>query len=123
MNKLTPRQEKFCYEYVIDLNATQAYIRAGYAPKGADKLSCRVMGYEGVKAKIKELQAVSTEKYSVDREKVLKAVEAMAYNGESEANQKGALDMLMKHTGLYEIDNEQKTSQQSIQIYLPEKES
>ena len=119
---LTHKQEAFCNEYMVDFNATQAYIRAGYSARSADKLSTRMMGYDGVKAKIKELQSVTAEKYTVDREKVLRAVEEMAYNGESESNQKGALDMLMKHTGLYEIDNEQKTTQQSIQVYLPEKE-
>ena len=31
--KLTPKQKAFCDEYLIDLNATQAYIRAGYAVK------------------------------------------------------------------------------------------
>ena len=31
---MTPRQEKFCIEYLIDLNATQAAIRAGYRENG-----------------------------------------------------------------------------------------
>lgn len=34
-NKLTPKQELFCKEYLIDLNATQAAIRAGYSKKTA----------------------------------------------------------------------------------------
>lgn len=33
--KLTPKQEKFCQEYLIDLNATQAAIRAGYSENTA----------------------------------------------------------------------------------------
>jgi len=35
-NKLTPKQQRFCEEYVIDLNATQAAIRAGYAERRID---------------------------------------------------------------------------------------
>ena len=35
MNKLTAKQERFVAEYLIDLNATQAAIRAGYSEKGA----------------------------------------------------------------------------------------
>ena len=40
---LTDRQERFCKEYIIDCNATQAAIRAGYSPRtayrtGADNL-------------------------------------------------------------------------------------
>ena len=35
MPKLTNKQKRFCEEYLIDLNATQAAIRAGYKPKNA----------------------------------------------------------------------------------------
>lgn len=35
MAKLTPKQERFCEEYLIDLNATQAAIRAGYSANTA----------------------------------------------------------------------------------------
>ena len=38
MRKLTPKQERFVDEYMIDLNATQAAIRAGYHPKMAAQL-------------------------------------------------------------------------------------
>ena len=34
--KLTARQRRFCSEYPIDLNGTQAAIRAGYSPNGAE---------------------------------------------------------------------------------------
>ncbi len=35
MVKLTPKQERFVAEYLIDLNSTQAAIRAGYSSKTA----------------------------------------------------------------------------------------
>jgi phage terminase small subunit len=35
---LTPKQQRFVEEYLIDLNATQAAIRAGYSPKRADSI-------------------------------------------------------------------------------------
>lgn len=35
MEKLTEKQKRFCDEYMIDLNATQAAIRAGYSKKSA----------------------------------------------------------------------------------------
>jgi len=41
---LTKKQEAFCREYLVDLNATQAAIRAGYAPKRADAI-----GYENLR--------------------------------------------------------------------------
>lgn len=36
--KLTPKQQRFCEEYLIDLNATQAAVRAGYSPKTAREI-------------------------------------------------------------------------------------
>lgn len=44
MKKLTPKQERFVAEYLIDLNATQAAIRAGYSKKTA-----HVIGHETLK--------------------------------------------------------------------------
>jgi len=41
---LTAKQERFCREYVIDLNGTQAAIRSGYSSKGADVQACRMLG-------------------------------------------------------------------------------
>lgn len=41
---LTPKQEAFCREYLIDLNGTQAAIRAGYSAKRAD-----MIGYENLR--------------------------------------------------------------------------
>ncbi len=38
MSKLTDKQKKFIQEYLIDLNATQACIRAGYSKKTAQVL-------------------------------------------------------------------------------------
>jgi len=34
--KLTPRQARFVDEYLIDLNASQAVVRAGFSPRGAN---------------------------------------------------------------------------------------
>ena len=50
MAKLTAKQQRFCDEYLVDLNATQAAIRAGYSEKTA-----RVIGQENLlKPAIKE---------------------------------------------------------------------
>ena len=41
--ELTPKQSKFVEQYVIDLNATQAAIRAGYSAKTAEVQGCRLV--------------------------------------------------------------------------------
>lgn len=53
---MTPRQEKFCVEYLIDLNATQAAIRAGYSEKTAYSIGQRLLKNVEIKSRIKELQ-------------------------------------------------------------------
>jgi len=35
---LTPKQQRFVQEYLVDLNATQAAVRAGYSRRNADKI-------------------------------------------------------------------------------------
>ncbi len=46
---LTPRQNRFVSEYLIDLNATQAAIRAGYAPGSARQHACRLLARDNIK--------------------------------------------------------------------------
>ena len=45
---MTPKQERFAQEYMIDLNATQAAIRAGYSAHTADVQGPRLLGNVGV---------------------------------------------------------------------------
>lgn len=54
---LTDKQERFCKEYLIDCNASAAYVRAGYSPKGANSLSARLMAKDSVRARIAGLMA------------------------------------------------------------------
>lgn len=51
--KLTEKQQRFVEEYLIDLNATQAAIRAGYSAKTADQQGSRML------ANVKVQQAIS----------------------------------------------------------------
>ena len=53
---MTPRQEKFCIEYLIELNATQAAIRAGYSKRTAEALASRLLRNVNIRSRIKELQ-------------------------------------------------------------------
>lgn len=49
---LTPRQEKFTREYLIDLNGKQAAIRAGYSPKSAESQASRMLRNDKVRAAV-----------------------------------------------------------------------
>ena len=53
---MTPRQEKFCIEYLIDLNATQAAIRAGYSKKTADRIANQNLKKLEIQSRIKKMR-------------------------------------------------------------------
>lgn len=57
MAKLTAKQEQFCQEYMIDLNATGAAVRAGYSEKTAGTISNENMQKPAITSRIAELKA------------------------------------------------------------------
>lgn len=71
MKGLTDKQEMFCKEYMIDLNATQAAIRAGYSEKTADVIGCENLVKPNIQAYIADLKAKRSEKVEVTAEKIL----------------------------------------------------
>lgn len=50
------RHEKFCHEYIKDMNAKQAAIRTGYSEKTAKMQGSRLMTYDDIKSRIAELR-------------------------------------------------------------------
>jgi phage terminase small subunit len=69
---LTDKQEMFCREYLIDLNATQAAIRAGYSEKTARASGCENLTKPDIQNRIAELKADRNEQVSVDAAYVLR---------------------------------------------------
>lgn len=57
MPKLTPKQEMFCTEYIIDFNGTQAAIRAGYSKKTANEQASRLLTKTWIKQRIEFLRS------------------------------------------------------------------
>ena len=52
---LNDKQKRFCEEYIVDSNATQAAIRAGYSERTANEQGARLLAKDSVKSYIKEL--------------------------------------------------------------------
>lgn len=68
---MTDKQKRFCDEYLIDCNATQAAIRAGYSPKTANEQGNRLLANVSVKAYIDErLEQLHTKK-TADAQEVM----------------------------------------------------
>lgn len=68
---LNPKQQRFVAEYLKDLNATQAAIRAGYKADNADVTGPRLLGNVGVASAIAFGQAKLAEKAGVTAERVV----------------------------------------------------
>lgn len=73
-DKLTPKQQRFIDEYLVDLNATQAAIRAGYSAKTAGQIGDENLKKPQIKAAIDEAMAKRTERTEIDQDYVLKTI-------------------------------------------------
>jgi phage terminase small subunit len=71
-NSLTPRQARFVEEYLIDLNATQAAIRAGYSPKGATVEGTRLLTNTNIARAITEAQKQRAKQVKISQNEVLR---------------------------------------------------
>ncbi len=54
--RLTKQQWKFCSEYMVDMNGTQAAIRAGYSAKTARRMGSRLLTLAHIQAALKDFQ-------------------------------------------------------------------
>lgn len=77
---MSPKQVRFCQEYVIDLNATQAAIRAGFNEKTAYSQGCRLLKNVEVQDKIKQMQNNIAETAGITALKILKEHEKIAFS-------------------------------------------
>jgi len=105
MAKLTEKQKRFCDEYLIDLNATQAAIRAGYSDKTAKEQASRLLTNVNVEAYIADKQEEIRNRNEVTIDFVVNGIKDIAIQGEQENNRLKAFEMLGKHLGFYEKDN------------------
>lgn len=79
MAKLTAKQQAFVDEYLVDLNATQAAIRAGYSPKNADKIGSELLGKTRVAAAIKQAMAERSRRTGINQDRVLRELAKVAF--------------------------------------------
>ena len=72
MAKMTAKQQRFCDEYLIDLNATQAAIRAGYSEKYANTNVTKLLQNTTIKEFIEKRMAEKQSELIADQDEVLK---------------------------------------------------
>jgi len=78
-NDLNRRQARFVEEYLIDLNATQAAIRAGYSPRSANAHAARLFANPGIRARVDEALAERSRRTGVNAERVVRELARIAF--------------------------------------------
>ena len=77
MAKMTAKQRRFCDEYLIDLNATQAAIRAGYSKRSAKQIGEENLSKHDLKKYIESRMAEKESELIADQDEVLKYLTAV----------------------------------------------
>ena len=103
---LTAKQQRFVIEYLVDLNATQAAIRAGYAAKGATDQAYQLMQRPEIAAAIKEAMEARNQRTKVDADYVL--------NRLTEIDQMDLLDILDDDMSIKPLSKWPKVWRQSL---------
>lgn len=79
MAKMTEKQKRFCNEYLIDLNATQAAIRAGYSVNNADKIGSELLGKTRVSEEISIAMAERSKRTGISQDRVVEELAKLAF--------------------------------------------
>jgi len=133
INNLTEKQQRFCQEYLIDLNGTQAAIRAGYSKKTADMQASRMLTKDKINDYLGGLRADIANSNKITVEKVLAGLQLnikRAMQEEPVYDQEGnatgeytyhgsvvnkAYELLGKHLGMF-TDKIQHTGELGVTI-------
>lgn len=101
---LTAKQAAFVAEYLVDMNATQAAIRAGYSEKSAYRISSELLQKTSVAKAIARAQAKRADKVGRTAEDVLRDIQDVTKDARNTGDLKTALKGLElegKHLGMF----------------------
>lgn len=80
MVKLTPKQQKFCDEYLVDLNATQAAIRAGYSKKTANEIGAQNLAKVSIQEYLTAARQRMQERTEITADMVVKELARIGFH-------------------------------------------
>ena len=76
---LTPKQERFCREYVVDLHIGKAALRAGYSVKNAAQQGCRLLKKPAAARLVAKLHKEKMARFNIRAENVLSELARIAF--------------------------------------------
>lgn len=80
MPRLTPKQARFVEEYLTDLNATQAAIRAGYSQKMAGRIGFQLLEKTGIQTAIQASQLERSARTGITADRVVQEIARVAFS-------------------------------------------
>ena len=95
---MTPKQSAFVEEYLIDLNATQAAIRAGYSAKTAEWIGPQLLGKSHVSAAIAKRMEDRSKRTEITQDRVLTDIELIKQDAMRKAYDKNGNEAMINHT-------------------------
>ena len=107
-DKLTAQQEQFCLEFIKDLNAVRAAIRAGYGEQHAKKNAWTIIRNPAVASRISDLKADQTKRTKIEADDILRRLVRIADKTEQEGDYQAAirsLELLGKHQAMWTDKN------------------
>ena len=118
---LTPKQQQFCREYLIDMNATAAANRAGYSPNTAMEQGHQLLQKTSVKAEIQRRIDERAERVEVDADYVVTELRKVVEDDSTPAAARvTALTVLARHLGMLTDKVETKEMGPAVKvIHLP----
>jgi hypothetical protein len=117
--ELTPKQRRFVDEYLLDLNATQAAIRAGYSARTANEQGARLLANASVAAAAQSAQLARSERLQLTQDDVLRGLHREATltgEGSSHSARVAAWGLLAKHLGM--LDRRPEAAEQFFTISI-----
>lgn len=77
---LTDKQKLFCKEYLVDLNATQAAIRAGYSADSASVIGSETLGKPYIQEEVQRLMEKRSKRTEITADRVLKELARIGFS-------------------------------------------
>ncbi|MFR7481144.1 MAG: terminase small subunit [Roseburia sp.] len=116
MAKLTAKQKRFCDEYLIDLNATQAAIRAGYSKKTARAIANENLTKPAIKEYINQRMEEKEKELIAEQDEVMKYLSAVMRREKTES----VVVTLSKEKSMYVPDVNGTMRKQTVKEEVPQ---